>query len=147
MGQYTQIHNGLGWLGLEDGPEGDELSLADQPVKWAEPEVDQRGPGGLRRTAEPGGRPGIGRAAADRAEMNQTGPGRAGMGRPEVGRTSHRPSPTAQHHRRVDSREPDSWEGPYAVPPAPGGYPNLPGSYPGDYGQGNPNRMSGSSFG
>ncbi|CAL1387992.1 unnamed protein product [Linum trigynum] len=57
VGQYNQIHNGLGWLGLEDGPDGDELSLADQPVKWAEPELDQRGPGGPRRATEPGGGP------------------------------------------------------------------------------------------
>ncbi|CAL1383961.1 unnamed protein product [Linum trigynum] len=52
LGHYTNVHNGLGWLELEDGPEYDKLGLADQQAMCAEPEMDQRGPGGPRRAAD-----------------------------------------------------------------------------------------------
>ncbi|CAL1406539.1 unnamed protein product [Linum trigynum] len=170
LGHYTKVHNGLGWLDLEDGPEYDKLSLADQQAQWAEPELDLRGLGGPRRAGDKMGkggsaprvrtaldwaragraetsRAGIGRTDEDQTELSRTGPGRTRMGRPEVGRTGHRSSPTSQPIRRVDSRGPAGWEGPYEAPPAPGGYPNQQGSYPGDYGHGNPSQMQCVPFG
>ncbi|CAL1359732.1 unnamed protein product [Linum trigynum] len=164
LGHYTNVHNGLGWLDLEEGPEYDQLNLADQQAQWAEPEVDLRRPGGPMRAGDQmgqggsapmgrteadwagagradTGRAGIGRTDADRTELSQTGPGRTGTGRPEVGRTGHRPSPTSKPIRWADSRGPVGGEGPYEMPHAPGGYPNHQGGYPGDYGHGNPSQM------
>ncbi|CAL1377451.1 unnamed protein product [Linum trigynum] len=142
VGHFAKSANGLGWMGLDDEPEDDELSLVDQQAQWAEPLVDKRGhepetadqaermgsaPG--ERTVDgwaeadqtesdwadtgrtDGGRTETGWAGTGRTKATRIGPGWTGMGRPEVGRTGHRPSPSNQQPRRVDSKGPAGWEG------------------------------------